>query len=77
MIFHQCQPYQTGLSGDSAMPESKATGATTLPIARDYDQPIDEVRGLQTVQGVKRGQQNTVRRKQKRVTMKPLDKDSP
>jgi len=33
MIFRQCRPYRTGLSGDSAIPESRATGATTSPIA--------------------------------------------
>jgi len=59
------------------MPESRATRATTAPIARDYDRPVDEVRGLPTVQSVKRGQRNTVRRKERRVTVKPLDKDCP
>jgi len=32
-IFQRYRPYQTGLSGDSAIPESRATGATTSPIA--------------------------------------------
>jgi len=76
-IFQRCRPYRTGLSGDSAIPESRATGATTSPIARDCHRPVDEVRGLPTVQSVKRRHQNTVWRKEGRVTVKPLDKDYP
>jgi len=74
-IVRRCRPYPTGLSGDSAIPESRATGATTSPIARYCDRPVDEVRGLPTIQSVKRGQRNTVRRQEERVTVKPLDKD--
>ena len=40
-------------SGDSGIPESCATRATTSPIARDCDRPVDEERGLPTVQSVK------------------------
>ena len=69
--------YRTGLSGESAIPESRATGATTSPIAPDCDRPVDEVTRLPTVQSVKQGQRNTVPRKEGRVTVKPLDKDSP
>jgi len=75
--FRRCRPYQTGLSGDSAIPESRATGATTLPIARHCDRPVDEERGLPTVQSVKGGQRNKVGREEGRVTVKPLDKDCP
>jgi len=52
-IFRRCQPYRTGLSGDSAIPEIRATGATTSPIAQDCNQPVDEVRGLPTVESAK------------------------
>ena len=62
-VFRQCRPYRNRLSGDSAIPESRATGATTSPITRDCDRPIDEGEGLPTVQSAKRGQRNTVRRK--------------
>jgi len=75
--FRRCRLYRRGLSRGSAIPESRATGATTSPIARDCNRPIDEVRGLPSVQSVKQGQRNTVRRKEGRVTVKPLDKDCP
>jgi len=73
-IFQRCRPCRTGLSGDSAIPESRATGAFTSPIARECHRPVDKVRGLPTVQSVNRGQGNTVRRKEGGVAMKPLDK---
>ena len=73
-IFRLWRPYRTGLSGDSELSESRATGATTLPIAQDCDRPIDEVRGLPTMQSVKRWQRNTVQKEEERVTVKPLTK---
>ena len=63
-VFRRCRPYRTVPSGDSAIPESRATGATTSPITRDCYRPIDEGEGLPTVQSVKRGQRNTVRREE-------------
>ena len=62
--FRRCRLYRNRLSGDSAIPESRATGATTSPITRDGDRPIDEVTGLPTVQSAKRVQRNTVRREE-------------
>ena len=62
--FRRCRPYRNRLSGDSAIPESRATGATTSPITRDCDRPIDEREGLPTVQSAKRGQRNTVQREE-------------
>jgi len=76
-IFRRCRLYRTGLSGDSAMLESRAARATTSPKARDCDRPVDVVRRLPTVQSVQRGQRNTVWRKEERVAVKPLDKDCP
>ena len=75
--FRRCRPYQNRLSGDSAIPESRATGASTSPTTRDCDRPIDEGEGLPTVQSVKRGQRNSVRREEGRATVKPLDKYYP
>jgi len=48
--FGQCRPYRTVIQGGSAIPESRATGATTSTITRDCDRPIDERKGLPTVQ---------------------------
>ena len=62
--FRQCRPYRNRLSGDSAIPENRATGATTSPITRDCDRPVDEGEGLPTVQSAKREQRNTVRREE-------------
>ena len=53
--FRRCQPYRTMMQGDSAVPWSRATGATTSTIPRDCDQPIDERKGLQTVQMLSEG----------------------
>ena len=44
--FRRCRPYRTVFSGDSAIQESRTTGATTSPITRDCNRPIDEVKGL-------------------------------
>ena len=54
IVFRRCRPYRTVFSGDSAIPQSRATGATTSPITRDCNRPIDEGRGCPTVQSVKR-----------------------
>jgi len=35
--FRQCRPYPTVIQGDSAIPGSRATRATTSTIARDCD----------------------------------------
>jgi len=48
--FRRCRPYRTVIQGDSAIPGSRATGATTSTITRDCDRPIDEGKGLPTVQ---------------------------
>ena len=63
--FRGCRPYRNRLSGDSAIPENRATGATTSPMTRDCDRPIDEGKGLPPVQRAKRGQRNTVRREER------------
>jgi len=55
--FRRCRPYRTVIQEDSAIPGSRATGATTSTITRDCDQPIDERKGLQTVQNAKRGRE--------------------
>ena len=56
-VFRRIRPYRTVFSGDSAIPESRATGATTSPITRDCNRPIDEGTGCPTVQSVKRGRE--------------------
>ena len=48
--FRQCRPYRTVIQRDSAIPDSRVTGATTWTITRDCDQPIDKRKGLPTVQ---------------------------
>ena len=45
-VFLRCRQYRTEISGDSAIPESRATRATTSPITRDWNRPIDEVKAL-------------------------------
>jgi len=35
--FRRCRPYRRVIQGDSAIPGSRATGATTWTITRDYD----------------------------------------
>ena len=64
--FSTSRPYRTMMPGDSAIPGSKATGATSSTITRDCDRPIDEGEGLPTVQSAKRGQRNTVRREERK-----------
>ena len=48
--FRRCRPYRIVIEGGSAIPESRATGATTSTISRDCDRPIDKRKGLPTVQ---------------------------
>jgi len=69
--FRRCQPYRTVIRGDSAIPGSIATGATTSTITRDCDRPIDERKGLPTVQMLSEAAKQ-VRRKGGKVTVKPL-----
>ena len=68
--FRRCRPYRPMFSGGSAIPESRATGATTSPIARDCDRPIDEGRGCLTMQNVQRGQRNEVQRSREECNRK-------
>jgi len=69
--FRRCRPYRTVIQGDSAIPGSRATGATTSTITRDCDRPIDERKGLPTVQMLSEAAKQ-VRRKEGKVTVKPL-----
>jgi len=50
--FRGCRPYRTVIQGDSAIPRSRDSGATTSMITRDCDRPIDERKGLLTVQAL-------------------------
>ena len=68
--FRRCRPYRTVIQGDSAIPGSRATGATTSTITRDCDRPIDERKGLPTVQMLSEAAKQ-VRRKEGKVTVKP------
>ena len=56
-VFRRYLPYRIVFSGDSAIQESRATGATTSQITPDGNRPIDEGRVSPTVQGVKRGRE--------------------
>jgi len=58
------------IQGDSAILGSRATGATTSTIPRDCDRPIDERKGLPTVQMLSEAAKQ-VRRKEGKVTVKP------
>jgi len=69
--FRRCRPYRTVIQGDSAIPGSRATGATTSTITRDCDRPIDERKGLPTVQMLSEAAKQ-VRSKEGKVTVKPL-----
>ena len=62
-VFRRCRPYRTVFSGESTIPESRATGATTSPITRDCNRPIDEGRSCPTVQSVKRGRDPRCRKR--------------
>jgi len=69
--FRRCRPYRTVIQGDSAIPGSRATGATTSTITRDCNPPIDERKGLPTVQMLSETAKQ-VRRKEGKLTVKPL-----
>jgi len=69
--FRRCRPYRTVIQGDSAIPGSRATGATTSTITRDCDRPIDERKGLPTVQMLSEAAKQ-VRSKEGKVTVNPL-----
>jgi len=71
MTFRRCRPYRTVIQGDSAVPGSRATGATTSTITRDCNRPVDERKGLPTVQMLSKAAKQ-VRRKEGKVTVKPL-----
>jgi len=58
------------IKGDSAIPVSRATGATTSMIPRDCDQPIDQRKGLPTVQMLTEGVK-LVGKQEGKVTVKP------
>jgi len=55
MTFRRCRPYRTGIQGDTAIPGSRATVATASTIIRYCDRPIDQRKGLPTLQTAKRG----------------------
>ena len=74
-IFQRCRLYRTGLSGDSAIPESRATRATTSLITRDCNRLVEEVRGLPTVEKCLARAAKHSAEKGERLTVKPLDKD--
>jgi len=69
--FRRCRPYRSVIQGDSAIPGSRATGATTSTITQDCDRPIDERKGLPTVQMLSKAAKQ-VRRKEGKVTVKLL-----
>jgi len=60
--FRRCRPYRTVIRGDSAVPGSRATGATTSTITRDCDRPIDQRKGLPTVQTLSEAAKQVQRR---------------
>jgi len=68
--FRQCRLYRTVIPGDSAIPGSRATGATTSTITRDCDRPIDARQGLPTEQMLSEAAKQ-VRRKKGKVSVKP------
>jgi len=71
MTFRRCRPYRTVIQPDSAIPGSRATGAPTSTITRDCDQPLDERKGLPTVQMLSEAAKQ-MRTKEGKVTVKPL-----
>jgi len=69
--FRRCRLYRTVIQGGSAIPGSRASGATTSTLTRDCDRPIDERKGLRTVQ-MQSEVAKQVRSKEGKVTLKPL-----
>jgi len=43
--FRRCRPYRTVIPGDSAIPGSRATGASTSPITDTATDPLMKERG--------------------------------
>jgi len=68
--FRQCRLYRGVIQADSAIPWIRATWATTSMITRDCNRPIDERKGLPTVQMLSEAEKQ-VRRKWGKVTIKP------
>ena len=68
--IRRCRLYRTVIQGDSAIPGSRATRATTSKITQDWDRPIDERKRLPTVQMLSAAGKQ-VRRMEGRVTVKP------
>jgi len=68
--FRRCRPYRTVIQGNRAVTGSRATGATTSTITRDCDRPIDERKGLPTLQMLSEAAKQ-VRRKEGKVAVKP------
>jgi len=52
--FFEHRPYRPSISGESTIPESRATRATTSPITRNCDLVLTMEGGLPTVQNAKR-----------------------
>jgi len=69
--LRRCRPYRTVIRRISAIPGSRATGATTSTITRNCDRPIDQRKGLPTVQMLSEAAKQ-FRRKEGKVTVKPL-----
>ena len=65
-IFSTSRPYRTMMPGGSAIPGSRATGATTSTITRDCDRPIDE--GRRPREGPTMRQGRRVRQKRRDAT---------
>jgi len=58
------------IQGDRKIPESRATGATSLMITQDCDRPIDERKGFADPANVKRGSETSADKGEK-ITVKP------
>jgi len=69
--FRRCGLYRTVIQGDSPIPGSRATRATTSTITRGCERPIDERKGLLTVQMLSQAAKQ-LRKKEGKVTVKPL-----
>jgi len=69
--FRRCRPYRTVIQGGSAIPGRRANGATTATITGDCDRPLDERKGLPTVQMLSEVAKQ-VRRKEGKVSVKRL-----
>jgi len=66
----RCRPNRNVIQGDSAIPGSRATGATTSTITRDFDRRIDERKGLPTVPMLSEVAKQ-LRGREGKVTVKP------